>query len=770
MEIEAKNQSIIKCANLINLNYLHDDTSPGSCGYCKEDNIKKKTSYKSGFSCNLIHAEDYERLMFNGYRKCGTYYYKPNLSKSCCQQHTIRLDINEFEINHHQKKVMKKFMKYLTEDSSAINNKETDLNEEIENTGKIITEKINFPSNNDKMDIDIEKEINMMNKGATTSISTNNNNNVESEVESSKKLISEFIGNVFISNPVIIELLKLNDININLNEYLSKNESNGDINKECSNLKDTNNKEKIINDSKITNTISNYILYNKGKKCFSCNIFNSLLMKSLKQLSIKEHFDSNLENYMSCFISEDNIKNLKESVNTNDKSSLNSINKIIKDDFNNKITDIINKSTTTSNNTTNSDIIKSFNQVFQFKLENLFINFYYIKSKTDDNNKNKNDKDNDFTNKVKKDNSFKIKEENNSSNNINNVSNTIPKEELYILPYFDEIYKDHKIAKTKIKKKYRIVLDRADNSTEYWKEKYDLFKQYQISVHKDKESDLSEQRYLDSWGANSFYQTNYDKVNLDNNYDKENNLTNNLDLSALTHYGAYNILHFIDDKLIAVDVTDILPHSISSVYCYYDNDLSKKLSLGVVTAIREIEFTRLLKLRILNSQMKYYFMGYYIQTCQKMVYKGEYFPSQLLCPVTKNYVYLNDFVRKLIDTSKKGGRLFFNKRNTKINESKDTSSNTDSIISSNNNIITDSSISDSSNTNELVINEVSTLRAQEIMINSKLIYNDKNYNLLSFIERFIITNYQNKMIASLIDFIQNVGEKIAEESVLYELN
>jgi hypothetical protein len=39
-----------------------------------------------------------------------------------------------------------------------------------------------------------------------------------------------------------------------------------------------------------------------------------------------------------------------------------------------------------------------------------------------------------------------------------------------------------------------------------------------------------------------------------------------------------------------------------------------------------------------RPQLKYYYLGFYIHSCPKMRYKGEYEPSALLCPVTHRWV------------------------------------------------------------------------------------------------------------------------------------
>lgn len=51
--------------------------------------------------------------------------------------------------------------------------------------------------------------------------------------------------------------------------------------------------------------------------------------------------------------------------------------------------------------------------------------------------------------------------------------------------------------------------------------------------------------------------------------------------------------HRIDGKLVAVNDIDILETVFVSAYCIYDPDMNF-LSLGVVTAIRELEYMRLL--------------------------------------------------------------------------------------------------------------------------------------------------------------------------------
>lgn len=45
-------------------------------------------------------------------------------------------------------------------------------------------------------------------------------------------------------------------------------------------------------------------------------------------------------------------------------------------------------------------------------------------------------------------------------------------------------------------------------------------------------------------------------------------------------------------------------------------------------------------------------MGFYIQDNQKMAYKGDYRPSELLCPITYRWVPLDEELKKRISKIK----------------------------------------------------------------------------------------------------------------------
>ena len=76
-----------KKTDYILMNTCHGDDNGHKCGYCNE-----KKSFSAGLTCEKMKCETYSALMDNGWRRCGTYYYKPNLFKSCCKMYTIRCD------------------------------------------------------------------------------------------------------------------------------------------------------------------------------------------------------------------------------------------------------------------------------------------------------------------------------------------------------------------------------------------------------------------------------------------------------------------------------------------------------------------------------------------------------------------------------------------------------------------------------------------------------------------------------------------------------
>ncbi|XP_015924898.1 arginyl-tRNA--protein transferase 1 isoform X3 [Parasteatoda tepidariorum] len=161
------------------------------------------------------------------------------------------------------------------------------------------------------------------------------------------------------------------------------------------------------------------------------------------------------------------------------------------------------------------------------------------------------------------------------------------------------------------------------------KESYSLYVKYQMAIHNDTEEECAVESF-----ENFLIETPLESLD-------------EISLVGQT-YGSYHQQYWLDDKLIAVGVLDILPYSVSSVYFYYDPDYSF-LSLGTYSALREISLTR--QLNAQYNDLQYYYMGYYIHSCIKMRYKGQYVPSYLLCPEAYTFHPIEK-CKPLLDKSK----------------------------------------------------------------------------------------------------------------------
>ena len=144
-------------------------------------------------------------------------------------------------------------------------------------------------------------------------------------------------------------------------------------------------------------------------------------------------------------------------------------------------------------------------------------------------------------------------------------------------------------------------------------EKYELFRKYQIAIHKES----PDEQDRDSW-ERFLVESPFPRARGYGTFHQEYRCA-----SLLTDHG----------RLIAIGVLDILPHCVSSVYLYYDPEFAH-WELGTVSALREIALTRQLQRR--DSNITHYYLGaltltgFYIDTCQKMRYKAGYRPPELL--------------------------------------------------------------------------------------------------------------------------------------------
>jgi len=84
------------------------------------------------------------------------------------------------------------------------------------------------------------------------------------------------------------------------------------------------------------------------------------------------------------------------------------------------------------------------------------------------------------------------------------------------------------------------------------------------------------------------------------------------------HDFGYEVLYFFQERLIGVDLIDILEDGISSIYFYYDPEFSS-YSLGKLSLYQQITFAK-------NNNKKWIYLGYYVQECPSLAYKAEYKP------------------------------------------------------------------------------------------------------------------------------------------------
>lgn len=195
--------------------------------------------------------------------------------------------------------------------------------------------------------------------------------------------------------------------------------------------------------------------------------------------------------------------------------------------------------------------------------------------------------------------------------------------------------------------------------SKFSKEKYELYKKYQMKVHGDKESEVHEssfKRFLcDTPFSDEEINGNESQWELLQNWVKNWNPDHHQTVSGENkRIGPTHELYYLDDKLIAFSVLDFLPTGLSSIYFVWDPDYAH-LSLGTLSALKEIQMCHELGLG-------YYYLGYYIEDCPKMVYKGK-FGGEILDIVNETY-----FPMEIIKPYISGDRLFVMGEEDKLDE------------------------------------------------------------------------------------------------------
>lgn len=168
--------------------------------------------------------------------------------------------------------------------------------------------------------------------------------------------------------------------------------------------------------------------------------------------------------------------------------------------------------------------------------------------------------------------------------------------------------------------RFEVVLEPSSYTTE----KYELYKKYQFTTHNDtKNTPSGFKRFL-----------------VDSPLVHETIPYKDARPTCLpADYGSYHQLYRLDGKLIAMAVLDILPTCVSSVYFMYDKDY-ETYSLGKLSVLREASLAREIHEAGVESVDSLY-MGFYIHSCPKMRYKGDYSPSYLADPETYEWTPLD---------------------------------------------------------------------------------------------------------------------------------
>ncbi|XP_071505523.1 arginyl-tRNA--protein transferase 1-like [Diadema antillarum] len=169
----------------------------------------------------------------------------------------------------------------------------------------------------------------------------------------------------------------------------------------------------------------------------------------------------------------------------------------------------------------------------------------------------------------------------------------------------------------------------SDEFRRTFEESYAVYKKYQMTIHNDPETKCTVKQYKRFLVDSPLLEYHSEET-------------------PECGYGSFHQHYVLDGKIIAVGVVDILPTCLSSVYFYYDPDY-RFLSLGTFSALREIAFTRLLQ--VTAPSIEYYYMGFYVHSCRKMRYKGQYYPSYLLCPEGYTWHPMEE-CRPLLDANK----------------------------------------------------------------------------------------------------------------------
>lgn len=164
----------------------------------------------------------------------------------------------------------------------------------------------------------------------------------------------------------------------------------------------------------------------------------------------------------------------------------------------------------------------------------------------------------------------------------------------------------------------------ALESDEFTEEKYQVYNNYQKTVHHDAPHERTRSsftRFLCSSPLRRQTMVGQD--------------------GRKRRLGSYHQCYRLDGKLVAVGVLDLLPDCVSSVYFLYDESIHNHMP-GKLGALYEISLA-------LEEGYRWWYPGFYIHSCPKMRYKIDYMPQYILDPQALVWDKLTKDVLKLLD-------------------------------------------------------------------------------------------------------------------------
>uniref|UniRef100_A0A1I8HMF5 arginyltransferase n=2 Tax=Macrostomum lignano TaxID=282301 RepID=A0A1I8HMF5_9PLAT len=155
-------------------------------------------------------------------------------------------------------------------------------------------------------------------------------------------------------------------------------------------------------------------------------------------------------------------------------------------------------------------------------------------------------------------------------------------------------------------------------------DEYACYLTYQQSVHRDVDFDWSFRHFCDVMVSTC------------------------LAAERATGRGTYHVQYWLGDRLLGVDIVDVLADSASSMYFFYNPELLR-LSPGSFSALHLL--SRLSTWHLSFPQgppMRYLYLGCYVPGNRKLAYKSGLRPFQLLCPETRRWFDFDTVCRALL--------------------------------------------------------------------------------------------------------------------------